>query len=133
MSTSITPWLNEAFVPPANPADLKALHKFQSDMVAAHPLPPGQFRAVSHESVRQFLTPGADVLIVIYRLGWLRLLQEWSEARPQEFPWIHDGKVYDAVFEALAILPMTGIPNEGLPGPPFDMDELLRLIKEAAA
>jgi hypothetical protein len=38
--------------------------------------------------------------------------------------------VDDAVFKALAVLPMTGIPNEGITKLPFDIYELLRLIKE---
>ena len=53
-----------------------------------------------------------------------------------------EGKIDDAVFKALAILPMTGMPPSGR-GPfpldakelirltfPFDVDELKRLIKE---
>jgi hypothetical protein len=123
-------WMTDKEVATVDPADLKALYKFQADLVASHPLPPGQVRAVGHGVVQKFLTPGADIMMLIYRLGWLPQLQAWSEARPEEFPWIKDGKVDDAVFKALAVLPMRGMPNEGITTLPFDTNELLRLIKE---
>jgi hypothetical protein len=122
------PWVTDKQVPTVDPADLKALYKFQTELPS---LPPGQMRAVSQGTVQQFLTPDANIAIVIYRLGWLQQFQSWSEAKPHEFPWIHDGKVDDVVFKALAVLPMTGIPNEGLRKLPFDINELLRLVKEA--
>ena len=68
---NILSWVTDKQVPTVDPADIKALHKFQADLVASGPLPPGQMRAVSHEVVQQLLTPGADIGIVAYRLGWV--------------------------------------------------------------
>jgi hypothetical protein len=48
-------------------------------------------------------------------------------------PWIHDGGPGDAVFKALAVVPMTGRrPGVMYDRPPFDVEELIRLIKKEA-
>jgi hypothetical protein len=76
------------------------------------------------------LSPGASFGDVFYRLSWLRHLQILSEADHLTFHWIHDGEPEDAVFKALAIVPMTGRrPGVMYDGPPFDVEELIRLIK----
>ena len=68
---------------------------------------------------------------MFYRLSWLRHLQILSEAGHLNFPGIHDGETEDAVFKALAIVPMTGRrPGVTYEGPPFDVEELIRLIKK---
>ncbi len=54
------------------------------------------------------LSSGANFGDVFYRLSWLRHLQILSEAGHLNSPWIHDGEPEDAVFKALAIVPMTG-------------------------
>ena len=47
------------------------------------------------------------------------------------FPWIHDGEPEDAVFKALAIVRMTRRrPGVTYEGPPFDVKELISLIKK---
>ena len=77
------------------------------------------------------LSPGANVGNASYRLSWLRHLQILSEAGHLTFPWIHDGEPEDAVFKALAIVPMTGrLPGVTYDRPPFDVEELIRLIKK---
>ena len=122
-------WATDKQVPTVKAADLKALHKFQTDLAASHPLPPGQVRVVSHTVFQKALTPGADIVTLTYRFSWLQILQAWSEAQPEEFPWIKGDKIDDAVFNALAVLPLTGIPAGGTSTPPFDPDELVRLIQ----
>ncbi len=113
-------WATDKQVPTVKAADLKALHKFQTDLAASHPLPPGQVRVVSHTVFQKALTPGADIVTLTYRFSWLQILQ---------FPWIKGDKIDDAVFNALAVLPLTGIPAGGTSTPPFDPDELVRLIQ----
>jgi hypothetical protein len=54
-----------------------------------------------------------------------------SEAAGTSLHWLQEGKPSDAVFKALAVLPMTGLP----PGvvresPLFDVEELIRLIQK---
>jgi hypothetical protein len=54
-----------------------------------------------------------------------------TEAGQLNFPWVHDGEPEDAVFKALAIVPMTGTaPGVMYERPPFDVEELIRLIKK---
>ncbi len=70
-------------------------------------------------------------VLLFYRLSWLRHLHILSEAGHLNFPWIHDGEPEDAVFKALAIVPMTGRrPAVTYEGPPFDVEELISLIKK---
>jgi hypothetical protein len=53
-----------------------------------------------------------------------------SEAGHLNFPWIH-GEPEDAVFTALAIVSMTGRrPGVTYDRPPFDVEELIKLIKK---
>jgi hypothetical protein len=54
-----------------------------------------------------------------------------SEAGHLNFPWIHDGEPEDTVFKALAVVPMTRRrPGVIYEKPPFDVEELIRLIKK---
>jgi hypothetical protein len=122
-------WVTDKQIPSVDPADIKALHKVLSDMFAGHAQQPGMAVGLNPGAVAKLLTPGADINIVLYRLAWLGQFQAWSLEQASGFPWAHDGKVDDAVFKALAIVPMTGIPNEGITSTPFDMDELVRLIQ----
>ena len=46
-------------------------------------------------------------------------------------PWPREGNPGDAVFKALAIVPMTGRrPGVTYDRPPFDVEELIKLIKK---
>ena len=121
------PWVTDKQIPTVDPADLKSLHKLQTDLNAD--CQPGTWVTVGLRAVQKVLTPGADVMTLTYRLGWLRMLQAWSEAQPKEFPWIKGDKIDDAVFNALAVLPLTGISAGGTSTPPFDPNELVRLIQ----
>jgi hypothetical protein len=81
--------------------------------------------------LRGVLSPEANFGDVFYRLLWLRHLQILSEAGHLTFPWIHNGEPEDAVFKALAIVPMTGRrPGVMYERPPFDLEELIKLIKK---
>lgn len=123
------PWLTNNSIPPANPADLKTLWKLQKDLEARY----GRQGVIMGIGLDQqgVLSPGANFGDVFYRLSWLRHLQILSEGGHLTFPWIHDGEPEDAVFKALAIVPMTGrIPGVIYERPPFDVEELIRLIKK---
>lgn len=94
---------------------------------------PNETFGVNVDSYRQVCGPGADVGAVWYRVSMLGLLQMMSkEAGEPALSGLTGGKPSDAVFKALAIVPMTGM-NPGVvrDGPPFDPDELVRLIREA--
>jgi hypothetical protein len=54
-----------------------------------------------------------------------------SEGGHLTFPWIREGEPEDAVFNALAIVPMNGrLPGAMYDRPPFDVEESTRLIKK---
>jgi hypothetical protein len=122
--------LTDNSIPAANPADLKTLWKRQKDLEARYGRQGVIMGAVGLD-LQGVLSSGANFGDVFYRLSWLRHLQILSEAGHLSFPWIHDGEPEDAVFKALAIVPMTGrLPGAMYQGPPFDVEELIRLIKE---
>jgi len=113
-------------VPAVNPEDLRKMWEFMSEVQARHP---GQSLSVDFRSLEPF---GADANIVWYRLSMLGILKMMSEHGVIKFPWLTDDKPSDAVFSALAVVPMQGIaggtPQQGLP---VDIDELSGLIDKA--
>ncbi|MGB7466235.1 MAG: hypothetical protein WBW14_25315 [Candidatus Acidiferrum sp.] len=122
------PWLTDNSIPAANPADLKTILKLQNDLEKQYGWQ-GVIMGIGFDQ-QGVLSPGANFGDVFYRLSWLRHLQILSEADHLTFHWIHDGEPEDAVFKALAIVPMTGRrPGVMYDGPPFDVEELIRLIK----
>jgi hypothetical protein len=105
-------------VPAVDPADLRRVWELQEGFQASHP---GEQGVVD---TRGTCDPGADFQAIGFRLaalGMMRLVHAWPpNTRPP-----------DALFRALAIIPMTGmapgVPQQNLP---FDLDELLRLVQE---
>jgi hypothetical protein len=92
---------------------------------------PNETFCISINYYKRLCSPGANVGAVWYRLSILEMLRHISEITGTSLPWPREGKPGDAVFKALATVPMTGLP----PGvvrkvAPFDPDELIRLIKE---
>ena len=124
------PWVSDNSIPAANPADLETLWKLQKDLEARCGRQGVIMGAVGLD-LQGVLSPGANFGDAFYRLSWLRHLQILSEGGHLTFPWIHDGEPEDAVFKALAIVPMTGrLPGAMYEGPPFDVEELIRLIEK---
>ena len=124
------PWLTDNSIPAAHPADLKTLWKLQKDLEAQYGRQ-GVIMGVLGLAQQNVLNSRANFGDVFYRLSWLRHLQILSEAGHLNFPWMHDGEPEDAVFKALAIVPMTGRrPGVTYDRPPFDVEELIRLIKK---
>jgi hypothetical protein len=129
-------WMKDGPIPPVDPADLKSVwamqEKLKKDFEEHTPnRTPNQTFAVSINSFKQVCSPAANAGAVWYRLSMLEMLRHISEATGASLPWPREGKPGDAVFKALATVPMTGLP----PGvvrkvPPFDPEELIRLIME---
>jgi hypothetical protein len=105
-------------VPTVDPADLRRVWEQQEGFQASHP---GEQAVVD---TRGACGPGGDLQAVGFRLaalGMMRLIHAWPS----------NTRLPDALFKALAIIPMTGmapgVPQQNLP---FDLDELLRLVQE---
>jgi hypothetical protein len=106
----------------------RAAWDLQNDLQARHP---GQSISISASSYQRVLRPGADAGAAWYRLSVFSVLQQMSKAGALPLPWLSDGKPSEAVFRALAVVPMRGIavgkPTNSLP---FDIEEFSRLIVE---
>jgi hypothetical protein len=113
-------------VPIVDPEDVKAVWEVGQESVKGHPQ--GGV-AISVEIFRHACKPGANVPAVTYRtrkIDMLRLI------RPDVMdPFLQDKP--EAVFRAAAEIPMewmgVGIVRHGLP---FDAEEFLRRVREAA-
>jgi hypothetical protein len=137
MATDFNPLKNISFlnnnpVPSVDPADLKSVWTMQEELKKDFEKrtpnrAPNQGFGISVSTYSQACSPGADVASIWYRLSMLWML---SESMGSNLPGMHDGKTDDAVFKALAILPLTGLPRGGREGLPFDLDELIRLIQK---
>jgi hypothetical protein len=105
-------------VPTVDPADLRRVWELQEKFQASHP---GLQCVVDG---RGACDPGVDFQAIGFRLGMLGLMRKIHA-------WPPNTRLPDALFKALAIIPMTGmapgVPQQKLP---FDLDELLRLVQE---
>jgi hypothetical protein len=115
-------------VPAVEAADLEAIWNLQNDMQAGHPGASISFDIRTHLRASR---PDADAVSAWYRLSILAILQYLKRTGGLELRWLSDGKPSQAVFKALAIVPMTSIPV-GKPTSqlPVDLDELARLIQK---
>ncbi len=122
-------------VPQVDPEDLKNVWQLQDEVKKRHPR--GEHCAIDQSVIQRTCKPGANVQAVSYRAGLLRLiLMPIAEGLPsiageKLAPWIKDGRLDDAVFRAAAQTPMewmgVGIIRKG---PPFDVDEFMRRVRE---
>ena len=139
-------------VPVVDPADLRRMWELKQKMKARLPkteLPessaqPGRatsydLRSLGLSDANGGCSPGANVGAIWYRIMMFNILEHISTVEPflsklipdLTIPAIDYGKPSDAVFKALAMVPMMGIqcgdpPIEGLP---MDVEELGRLIR----
>ena len=86
--------------------------------------------AVALDLYKRACRPGAHVWSVWYRCSQFERLRNFHELTGTNLPWLHDGKPDEAVFKALAVVPMTKMPPGGREGLPFDVEELIRLIRK---
>jgi hypothetical protein len=120
-------------VPEVDPEDLKRVWQVYDVVKKEHP---GEQFAIDQLVIQQTCKPGANVRAVSYRAGLLGLIlmpivEGRTIAGEKLAPWIKDGQLDDAVFHAAAQVPMewmgVGIVTQG---PPFDVDELVRRVRE---
>ena len=111
-----------------DPKDVKAVWELSIDFEREHPGRPG---AVGIEIFKAACSPGANIQAIIHRTQMLWVVQHAS--REALAPWTKDDQLADEVFRAIATVPMewmgVGVPRQGLP---FDADDFLRRVREAA-
>jgi hypothetical protein len=117
-------------VPQVEPEDVKAVWKLGlgRGMESGHP---GGQRAIGVEVCKAACKPGADISAVCYRGMMLGLITR--HAQEQLAPWVNEGEMDNAIFRAIAEIPMewmgVGIVRHG---PPFDFEDFVRRVREAA-
>ena len=123
-----------------DPEDVRAVWKLGlgRSMESGHS---GGQRAIGVEVCRAACKPGADISAVCYRGMMLGLVTR--HAQEQLAPWVNQaevnqaevnqGEMDDAIFRAIAEVPMewmgVGIVRHG---PPFDFEDFIRRVREAA-
>ena len=111
-----------------DPKDVKAVWEHFREFERESPGRPG---AVGIEIFKAACSPGANIQATIHRTQMLWLVQH---ASPEALaPWTKDERLDDAVFRAIAEVPMewigVGRPRRGFP---FDPDDFARRVREAA-
>jgi hypothetical protein len=113
-------------VPTVDPVDVKTVWKIGRDAQAHHA---GGQVAVGVDLMKHACQPGADIEAVGYRASLIWLMTQIAPERLARFT--RDGQPDDAVFRAAANVPTewmgVGIVRQG---PPFDVNEFLRLCGE---
>jgi hypothetical protein len=117
------PYLTADSVPTVDADDLKTAWSLPAMIAAEHGLPDIALGAGVYAA---HLKPGAEVNAITFRIAWLRMTKLMADARKIEFPYFHGDTPDDVVFKAFAKVPMTGFNNGNVP--PFDPDELMRII-----
>jgi hypothetical protein len=113
-------------VPAVDPEDVKTVWQIGRDVEVNHP---GKDVAVGVNVMKQVCKPGADIEAVSYRAGFAWLISQIAPEHLARFT--REGQLDDAVFRAAAKVPAewmgVGIVRQG---PPFDLNEFLRLCGE---
>jgi hypothetical protein len=140
MPTIEIPWINEEFVPIADPDDLKTLWNMgvaTKELMELHGTNDiSQIRGADgiplYTDIFWKLIEGdANVLSANFRGTMISHVIRYVQSGELELPGIDQGKPSDAVFEAFAKVPMKVIPpNVEHDSPPFDMEELIQLIEK---
>jgi hypothetical protein len=109
-------------VPPVDAADIRSTWMMQNKYQAFFP----EGIMIPAETFKQACQAGADVRAVFERVSQIGYLQMAEVLEP----WLQDGVPKDAVFEALATVPMSrmqvGVVYDK---PPFDVDEFVKLVQ----
>jgi hypothetical protein len=112
-------------VPVVDPEDVKVVWEIGQESVKDHPQ--GNV-AIGMEIFRRACKPAANVPAVTYRTGQIGILKL---IQPDVIdPLLHDK--LEAVFRAAAEIPMEWIGAGGRRGLPFDPDDFVRRVREAA-
>ena len=120
-------------VPEVDAEDVKAVWELGRDIEKRHPVKAGELRAyaIGIEVFKAACKPGANIPAVLYRGTMLGMLIR--RAQEQLARWLKEGNPDDAIFRAIAQVPMEwmgmGVVRNGLP---FDIEDFIRRVGEAA-
>jgi hypothetical protein len=103
-----------------DPVDLKSLWRIINVFQAIDPSGSG----IGSKTLADACSDGADIEAIWFRAIVLSLMPGMLA------PWTHRGELDDAVFNIVAVFPMREM-GAG-EGPPFDVQELLKQIEQAA-
>jgi len=113
-------------VPEVDPEDIKSIWREQQELQARFP---GEQVATGMGWGEQLCTPGANIQAVGYRTTLIWMMTQF--APEQIAPFLQNDQPTDGVFRAAAKVPLewmgVGIVRQG---PPFDMNEFVRLCGE---
>jgi hypothetical protein len=112
-------------VPTVDPEDLKAIWRLHREIASQHS---GDSVGLDHSVIVDRCKPGSDVHAVAYRTSMLELFQH--VAPDSLAPWTNNTELDDAVFRVAANIPIDWIGTEQRKGLPFDVEELLRRLRD---
>jgi len=108
-------------VPAVDPADIKTVRQIQTEVQARNP---DKQVAIGIEILKHACTPGADISAIAFRAMFPWMINQMA---PQQLAPFTD----DAICRAAATVPAEWVGvGVSLPGPPFDVNEFLRLCGE---
>lgn len=112
-------------VPVVDPEDVKAAWELQRDVERRHP---GELCAVAGGD--NSCEPDPTGRAIGYRTTMLGMVRH---VVPEALaPWTKEDQLDDAVFRAIAGVPMEWIGEGGRKGWPFDVEDFVRRVREAA-
>jgi hypothetical protein len=138
MEIQENPWEpkeGEMLAPTVDPADVKAAWQLYHD---ADFRMPGQQVAIARSMFEHVCSPGADIPAICHRAVMLKFIFLNVDHSPEEpeakelARFRHDGELHDRLFRIMSQIALRWIPKEGLPGFPFDGEEFLKQLREAA-
>jgi hypothetical protein len=112
-------------VPEVDPSDMKALWTFGDEVIKDYP---ETKVAIGVDILESLCKPGANIAAISYRTQMVRLFQ-------RIFPEVMDPLIkdkLDAVIEAASDIPMEWVGRGFREGLPFNADEFVRRVRDAA-
>lgn len=125
----------EELVPTVDPADVKAAWQLYGDAELRHP---GQQVAIGRGLFEHVCSNGADISAICHRAIMLKFIFLNVGHSPEEpeakeiAKYRHDNELDDRLFRVMSQIPLRWIPKEGSYGCPFNGEQFLKQLREAA-
>jgi hypothetical protein len=112
-----------------DPDDLRTFWQEMQEMRKLQSRHPDQHVSIGFEA-KGISKPAVNGYAVWYRSSMISVLNQF--AQEQLAPWIKDEEVSDAVFQAMATIPMEWVGHTELEGLPFDVEKFFRRLMEGS-